>query len=131
MRPRPSARARWRSCRSSYYYYAPVPETDETLETPVMWAARNGHKETVRLLYENGADIEIKNFENERAIDFARIEGHGDIADMLQRWTRKKNKKRLLEMKRKSVIVTTPRDEDGDNDNESIRRMRRWVRSKL
>lgn len=31
MRPRPSARARWRSCRSSYYYYAPVPETDETL----------------------------------------------------------------------------------------------------
>ena len=101
------------------------PETDETLETPVMWAARNGHKETVRLLYENGADIEIKNFENERAIDFARIQGHGDIADMLQRWTRKKNKKRLLEMKRKSVIVTTPRDEDGDNDKESIRRMRK------
>ena len=39
----------------------------------------------------------------ERAIDFARIEGHGHIADALQKWTRKRirNRRRLKKLEAK------------------------------
>jgi uncharacterized protein len=96
-----------------------IPETDTTLATPIMWAARNGHKDTVRLLYENGSNIELQTITDERAIDFARIQGFVDIANMLQRWTRKRSKDRVIEMRGRDHFAT-PREED---DREAIRSM--------
>ena len=74
-----------------------IEETDTMRQTPIMWAARHGFMDTVRLLFENGSNIELQDVNSERAIDFARIEGHGHIADALQRWTRKllRDRKRL------------------------------------
>ena len=50
-----------------------IEETDTLRQTPIMWAARNGFMETVRLLYENGSNIELQDVHTERAIYFASI----------------------------------------------------------
>ena len=109
-----------------------IEETDKLRQTPIMWAARNGFMETVRLLYENGSNIELQDVHTERAIDFARIEGHGHIADALQKWTRKRirNRRRLKKLEAKFGKKVNengePIDEEDDVPEtvEEVRRMR-------
>ena len=109
-----------------------IEETDTLRQTPIMWAARNGFMETVRLLYENGSNIELQDVHTERAIDFARIEGHGHIADALQKWTRKRirNRRRLKKLEAKFGKKVNengePIDEEDDVPEtvEEVRRMR-------
>ena len=43
-----------------------------TGNTPVLWAAKNGHLKIVQLLLKYGADITIRNFDNETAMDVAK-----------------------------------------------------------
>ena len=91
-----------------------IEETDTMRQTPIMWAARNGFMDTVRLfLFENGSNIELQDVNSERAIDFARIEGHGHIADALQRWTRKliRDRRRLKKLESK---LGTRVDQNGE-----------------
>lgn len=52
--------------------------------TPLMMAARAGHIYTVKLLYENGADLTIKNQQKLSAIDFANMNQNTKIAEGIQ-----------------------------------------------
>ena len=52
-------------------------------ETPLMYAAMKGYKETVKILIENKADINKRNIYNANALIYAYIYGHEDIADIL------------------------------------------------
>lgn len=51
--------------------------------TPLMMAARSGHRSAVRLLLEQGADPALSNELGLTAADFARAQGHGELADDL------------------------------------------------
>lgn len=52
--------------------------------TPIMMAADSGHIYTVKLLYENGADLTIKNQRGLSAIDFANAHHNTQIAEGIQ-----------------------------------------------
>lgn len=52
--------------------------------TPVMMAAEAGHIYTVRLLYDNGADLTITNQQKLSAIDFANMNQNKAIAEGIQ-----------------------------------------------
>lgn len=52
-------------------------------ETPLMYAAMKGYKETVKILIENKADINKRNRNNANALIYAYMFGHEDIADIL------------------------------------------------
>lgn len=52
--------------------------------TPVMMAAEAGHIYTVRLLYDNGADLTIRNQQKLSAIDFANMNQNTAIAEGIQ-----------------------------------------------
>ena len=49
--------------------------------TPVMMAVEAGHIYTVKLLYENGADLTIANQQKMTAIDFAKMNNNAAIAE--------------------------------------------------
>lgn len=57
--------------------------------TPLMMAARGGHILTVKLLLDEGADATLKNNLGMTAIEFARNNGHTDIAEGLTARLRK------------------------------------------
>lgn len=52
-------------------------------ETPLMYAAMKGYKETVKILIENKADINKRNIDKANALIYAYMYGHEDIADIL------------------------------------------------
>lgn len=56
---------------------------NENEETPLMYAAMKGYKETVKILIENKADINKRNIYNVNALIYAYMYGHEDIADIL------------------------------------------------
>ena len=56
---------------------------NENEETPLMYAAMKGYKETVKILIENKADINKRNRNNANALIYAYMYGHEDIADIL------------------------------------------------
>lgn len=51
--------------------------------TPLMMAARAGHTEAARLLIDEGADLTLRNELGLRAADFARAQGHDELARQL------------------------------------------------
>ena len=53
---------------------------DENEETPLMYAAMKGYKETVKILIENKANINKRNRNNANALIYAYMYGHDDIA---------------------------------------------------
>ncbi|HJH56446.1 MAG TPA: ankyrin repeat domain-containing protein [Brachyspira hyodysenteriae] len=55
----------------------------ENEETPLMYAAMKGYKETVKILIENKANINKRNIYNANALLYAYMYGHEDIADIL------------------------------------------------
>ncbi|WP_304333159.1 ankyrin repeat domain-containing protein [Brachyspira innocens] len=55
----------------------------ENEETPLMYAAMKGYKETVKILIENKADINKRNIYNANALIYAYMYGHEDIANIL------------------------------------------------
>ncbi|EKV56441.1 ankyrin repeat-containing protein [Brachyspira hampsonii 30446] len=56
---------------------------NENEETPLMYAAMKGYKETVKILIANKADINKRNSNNVNALIYAYMFGHDDIADIL------------------------------------------------
>ncbi|OEJ14027.1 hypothetical protein BFL38_04630 [Brachyspira hampsonii] len=56
---------------------------NENEETPLMYAAMKGYKETVKILIANKADINKRNSNNANALIYAYMYGHEDIADIL------------------------------------------------
>ncbi|MBW5410644.1 hypothetical protein E6A50_09730, partial [Brachyspira hampsonii] len=56
---------------------------NENEETPLMYAAMKGYKETIKILIENKADINKRNRNNANALIYAYMFGHDDIADIL------------------------------------------------
>ncbi|KAK5635619.1 hypothetical protein RRF57_011331 [Xylaria bambusicola] len=52
-------------------------------QTPLSWAARNGHEEIVQLLVEKGADIESKDSIGRTPLLWAAEEGHQEIVQLL------------------------------------------------
>lgn len=55
----------------------------DTQETALMWAAQEGHLETVQLLLDNGAKTAIKDAMGHTALDMARRNDHSHIVDIL------------------------------------------------
>jgi len=57
--------------------------TDDFGFTPLIIAAQKGHLETVKLLVENGANLEIKNDQKLNALKMAVYKGNADIVEYL------------------------------------------------
>ena len=53
--------------------------------TALMWAANNGHRSIVEYLVENGADVAIEAKDGWTAGEAARMAGHEEIANRLDR----------------------------------------------
>jgi len=53
--------------------------------TPLIIASQNGHLEIVKVLIENGADINAENAYTETALCLAKGDGHNDIVEILER----------------------------------------------
>lgn len=62
-----------------------IDDRDANGATPLLLAAFNGKIEAVKTLLENGADPQIPDSDGLTALDLARQQGHGEIADLLQR----------------------------------------------
>lgn len=63
---------------------APVNALQADDFTPLHAAAQNGDVEIVRMLLAAGADPNLRDAEGKRAIDFARIENHSGVIQLLQ-----------------------------------------------
>ncbi|XP_061479513.1 NAD-capped RNA hydrolase NUDT12 isoform X4 [Rhineura floridana] len=60
-----------------------INETGKNGWTALMYAARNGHFETVQALLEKGCDKSITNSSNQTALDIAKFWGYKNIANLL------------------------------------------------
>ena len=56
---------------------------DEEGDTPLHYAALEGHLDIVKLLLEHGADPNVKDGFGETPLHFAALEGHLDVAKLL------------------------------------------------
>lgn len=52
--------------------------------TPLMFAAAGGHADVVQTLLDHGADTELTDEDGETARDFARSNGHSEVAQLLE-----------------------------------------------
>ena len=62
---------------------AELETKDDSSQTPLSWAARNGHEAVVRLLLNNGADIGIENRSGWTALQLAVLNSHDSIEQLL------------------------------------------------
>lgn len=53
--------------------------------TAILWAAKQGHLETVQVLLKYGAKTTLTDDQNKTALDYARQNGHQQIASLLER----------------------------------------------
>jgi len=53
--------------------------------TSLMFAARNGHKETAKILIEAGADINVTNNNGDNPLDIAITNGNNEIANLIKK----------------------------------------------
>ena len=51
----------------------------------LIWAAKRGHRETVRVLVAHQADRQIRDDENRTALDHARLKGYWEVIDLLEK----------------------------------------------
>lgn len=63
----------------------------ETGFTPLMGAAQYGNYSVAELLVDYGADINLKDIEGKTAIDYAKANGHIDVANFLQKTANTRN----------------------------------------
>ncbi len=64
-------------------HHAYIDAESPNKTTPLMMAARAGRREAVQYLLDEGADLSLKNEVGLNAVDFARAQGHSDIAAAL------------------------------------------------
>ncbi len=64
-------------------HHAYIDAESPNKTTPLMMAARAGRREAVQYLLDEGADLSLKNEAGLNAADFARAQGHVDIAAAL------------------------------------------------
>ncbi len=64
-------------------HHAYIDAVSPNKTTPLMMAARAGRREAVQYLLDEGADVSLKNDRGLNASDFARAQGHTDIAAAL------------------------------------------------
>ena len=69
--------------------------------TPLLKAAREGHKAISELLINNGADLNAKNVEGKTPLDYAIENNHTNIADLLRQHGGKTGKE--LEAKKRHI----------------------------
>ncbi|MGA2109022.1 MAG: ankyrin repeat domain-containing protein, partial [Syntrophorhabdales bacterium] len=60
-----------------------VLSKDDSGDTPLHWAALNGHKEVAELLLARKADVDAKNNDGNTPLQWAAQGGHKDVAELL------------------------------------------------
>jgi len=63
---------------------ADLEQTDNGGRTALMWAARQGQQECVRLLLARGSRLDVKDKWGRTAIQLAVEKGHREVAEMLR-----------------------------------------------
>ena len=64
-------------------HHAYIDAESPNRTTPLMMAAKYGHREVVQLLLEEGADASLRNEQGLTAVDFARRADRDDMADLI------------------------------------------------
>ena len=64
-------------------HYAYIDAESPNRSTPLMMAAKYGHRDVVRLLLEEGADASLRNEQGLTAVDFARRADREDMASLI------------------------------------------------
>ena len=62
---------------------------DHFRDSPLIYAARHGHVEVVRVFLEGGADVETANLLKATALHYAARKGHRDVCRLLLDWEAK------------------------------------------
>ena len=62
---------------------SPKECSDARVQTPLMAAAANGHREVAELLLAAGADVHVRNIDGWTALTFAAAAGHAAIIELL------------------------------------------------
>ena len=60
-----------------------IDEENQQGETPLIKAAKTGHKEVVKLLLEKGATLDLTDFTGRTALDHAKQNRHPDVVRLL------------------------------------------------
>jgi len=64
---------------------AELETKDDSSQTPLSWAARNGHEAIVKLLLDKGAELETKDDSSQTPLSWAAENGHEAIVKLLLR----------------------------------------------
>ena len=103
---------------------------NNSLSTPLSWAAFNGQKNVVEFLLEKGADFDLKNINGKKPSELAYDSGFYDVSDILLTKENEKYKGSIIEEKNddddfmedlkdedeKEIKIKDKKDKDDKND---------------
>ena len=96
---------------------ADIHAKDIDQQTPLMYAAAKGYSKILKILLKAGALINIK--DKNKALDFAKINGHLSAVNIFKNYTLKETPARICAPKQESATRTTKPSEVTDADKES------------
>jgi len=96
---------------------ADIHAKDIDQQTPLMYAAAKGYSKILKILLKAGEIINVK--DKNKAIDFAKLNGHLSAVTIFQNYTLKETQALICAPKQESATQTTKQHEITDADNES------------
>ena len=96
---------------------ADIHVKDIDQQTPLMYAAAKGYSKILKILLKTGEIINVK--DKNKALDFAKINGHLSAVNIFKNYTLKETPARICAPKQESATRTTKPSEVTDADKES------------